>query len=134
MKTQFSKSNGVRCCPVCGRPFPKPHGGQNAKLVPLGYRLRQRLKRERRRNSGERNWRTDPWPGDYIAVLDRAYYEKASSDDEVKVPVFRRVVRVFEGRVYYQLSDTAPVRSCLLSTWRHLNADLVGAAVTCVKA
>jgi hypothetical protein len=130
MKIQSNKSKRVRYCPVCGLPASKPHGRQNAKLAPFGYRLRQHLKRHRPRNPAERNWRTDPLPGDYIAILDRACYEKPNPDDDVKVPLFRHVVRVSEGRVYYRLSDTAPVHSCSLSTWGRLDADLVGAAVT----
>ena len=66
---------------------------------------------------------------DSIAILDRAYYERPNPDHDVKVPIFRTVVRVSKSRVYYRRKDDEPVRSCSRSTWRRLDADLVSRAI-----
>jgi len=65
---------------------------------------------------------------DTIAILDRAYYERAKSDKRMDVPIFRNVVRVTKDRVYYRRENNEPLRSCSRSTWRRLDADLVGCA------
>ena len=95
---------------------------------PPGYLLRQAHKRLRGKPKG-RDWRIDPRPLDSIAILDRAYYERPNPDNDVKVPIFRTVVRVSKSRVYYRQKDDEPVRSCSRSIWRRLDTDLVSRAI-----
>ena len=95
---------------------------------PMAYRLRQALKRLRGKPRG-RDWRIDPKPLDSIAILDRAFYERAKSDKRMNVPIFRHVVRVSKNRVYYRRKDDEPLRSCSRSTWKRLDADLSSCAI-----
>jgi hypothetical protein len=129
MENMRNKTEARGRCPVCGLHTSKSVAAKNADLPPIGYILRQHLKRQRSRKPAGRDWRTDPWPGDYVAILDRAYYERPNPRNDIQVPVFRHVVRVSENRVYYRVRDDARVRSCSLATWRRLDADLFGAAV-----
>jgi len=128
MKTTFKKAFPNRTCPCCGQPATKQFDKGVTKRPPLAYRLRQLLKR-RQGKPQERDLRTDPRPKDSIAIMDRAYYERNYRDRGIQVPIHRTVVRVWQGRVYYRRKDDEPVRSCSLSTWRRLNADLVSRAI-----
>ncbi len=130
MKSPCIKSGPVQQCPVCGQATSKPVARGSANLPPLGYQLRQQLKRQRPRKPTDRDWRVDPWPGDYISILDRAYYERPNPGRGFKAPLYRQVVRVSNNRVFYRMSDDAPLRSCSLSTWRRLDADLSGETIT----
>jgi hypothetical protein len=123
MKTQNLKANYT--CPCCGQKTFKKFETTGPKPPPLAFLLRQEFKQQRVKPTG-RNRRTDPRPRDSIAILDRAYYERANDGGE-KVPIFRRVVKVSKERVFYKTGDDHPVRSCSRATWRKLDADLVGA-------
>jgi hypothetical protein len=130
MKITRNESKPVQQCPVCGQAASKPLAHKSADLPPLGFLLRQQLKRLRPRKPEGRDWRVDPWPGDSISILDRAYFERPKPGRGFKVPLFRHVVQVSNNRVFYQTSDGGPVRSCSISTWRRLDADLAGKAIT----
>ena len=65
--------------------------------------------------------------------MDRAYYERDYRNRGMHDPIHRTVVRVWQGRVYYRRKDDEPVRSCSLSTWRRLNADLVSRAIEIIQ-
>jgi hypothetical protein len=126
MKTQYPKSKYA--CPCCGQKCSRKFNDAIHKPAPLGFSLRQALKRQRGKPTG-RNWKTDPRPHDSIAILDRAYYERAN-DGGSKEPTFRRVIKVSKERVFYRTEDNLPVRSSSRSTWRKLDGDLVGRAAT----
>src|SRR5260370_14022388 len=98
-------------------------------MPPMAFLLRQEIKRLRRGRPHDCDWRVDPRPMDTIAILDRAYYERGRSDKHIVVPVFRDVVRVAKDRVYYRRKEDEHLRSCSRSTWRRLDADLVGRAI-----
>jgi hypothetical protein len=128
MKTTHKSEKVIPECPCCGQPTTKQFDITITKCPPIAYLLRQQFKRRRSKPLG-RDWRVDPRPRDSIAILDRAYYERAKSAKRMNVPSFRHVVRVSRNRVYYRREDDEPVRSCSRSTWRRLDADLVGRAI-----
>jgi hypothetical protein len=116
----------INQCPCCGRPI-KEHFGQTTNKRPaFAYLLRQEIKRLQGKPEG-RDWRTDPHPGDCIAVFDRAYFARPASDK--REPSHREVVRLSDDRVFYVVDETGPLRSCSRATWRRLDADLFSFAV-----
>jgi len=96
-ETPHKNNSSINQCPCCGRPTKEHFGQTTKKRPPFAYLLRQEIKRMRGKPEG-RDWRTDPHPGDCIAVLDRAYYSRPTSDE--RGPTHREVVRVSDTRVF----------------------------------
>ena len=120
MKTRSESDRRKNECPCCGQSGTRKFEDVGPKGPPLAYLLRQAFKR-RPGKAKDRDWRIDPRPLDVVAILDRAYYERAKPGRHFVAPISRNVIRVSKDRVYY-LRPLVDAWQGFLDLWPHRSA------------
>ena len=114
--------NATACpCPCCGQ-LTTEKLDERLKSLPLHW-LQHHAENKNRKWKG-RDWKTDPRPGDEIAILDSAYAERVKAGED-KMPILLKVVKVAGGRVFYSTYGVdGPMQSCSTDEWGRFDAEL----------